>query len=351
MRVQLPSVPVRAVPRPGRRAKWAARRAAYGTGALSTVAAAGVALLVTEAKLARRTIGEPTEDPPTSTGTYGRYPGKPLHLAVLGDSGAAGLGCEHASQTPGALIAGALARDLRQRVAVDVLAAVGARSADLDAQVAKALRRRVDLAYVMIGTNDVTHRVPLAKAVSDLGRAVATLRAAGAFVVVGTCPDLGTIKPVMQPLRLYGSVVSRKLAAQQAVAVVENDGVAVSLGDLLAEEFNTSEHLWSPDRFHPSPAGYRRVVDAVLPSLLHAAGVRVPVDVPVSETVQDVEVAAAVASREPGVVLETVEGSEGAAAAGAGRLTRLVRRLPLVGRGAPDERVEVGLPEPPGPTD
>lgn len=344
-------LPVQRVPRPGRRAKWAARRAAYGTGALSTAAGATVALLVAEAKLARKTIGEPTEDPPTPTGTYGRYPGKPVHLAVIGDSGAAGLGCAHASQTPGALIAGALARDLRQRVAVDVVAVVGARSADLDAQVAKALRRRVDLVYVMVGTNDVTHRVPIGKAVAELGRAVATLRAAGAFVVVGTCPDLGTVKPIMQPLRAYGSVVSRKLAAAQAVAVVENDGVAVSLGDLLAEEFHHLEHLWSPDRFHPSPAGYRRVVDAVLPSLLHGAGVRVPVDVPVSESVQDIEVAAAVLAREPGVVLETVPGAEGAAAAGAGRLTRLVRRLPLVGRGAPDERSEVGLPEPLGAAD
>ncbi len=349
--LKLPHVPRPPVPRPGRRAKWAARRAAYGTGALSTLAGVAVALLVTEAKLARKAIGEPTDVPPTPTGTYGRHPGRAVNLAVIGDSAAAGLGCQHASQTPGALIAGGLARDLKQRVAVDVVAVVGAQSADLEAQVAKALRRRVDLVFIMIGTNDVTHRVPISRSVRDLGRAVATLRAAGAFVVVGTCPDLGTVKPIMQPLRGYGSIVSRKLATAQAVAVVENDGVAVSLGDLLSEDFHTHEHLWSPDRFHPSPAGYRRVADAVLPSLLEGAGVQIPVSVPVSESIQDVEVAAAVAAREPGLVLETLAGEQGVAAAGAGRLTRLVRRLPLVGRGAPDERVELGLPDSPRPVD
>jgi hypothetical protein len=45
-------------------------------------------------------------------------------------------------------------------------------------------------------------------------------------------------------------------------------------------------------------------------------------------------VAAGVAAREPGLAVETVEGDEGAAEHG--RLARIVRRLPLVGRGAPE---------------
>ena len=42
------------------------------------------------------------------------------------------------------------------------------------------------------------------------------------------------------------------------------------------------------------------------------------------------------AARELGLAVETVEGGEGAAAQG--RLARLVRRLPVVGRGAPEAR-------------
>ena len=325
-------------PRPGRRARWVAVKAAYGGGTFGGVAAASYALLSAQAKLARHVIGVPTSEAPKAAGLYGRGPRreKPLHLVVIGDSAAAGLGCERADQTPGALLAGGLARDLRRRVDLDVVAVVGARSADLDAQVARALKRPVDLAVIIIGANDVTHRVPRSAAARDLGRAVRTLREAGSIVVVGTCPDLGTVKPLLQPLRSVARVASRRLAQAQAVAVVEADGIAVSLGDLLGPEFSIEPHLWSDDRFHPSAEGYRRIVDALLPSLLEAAGVDIPVSVPVSDEVQDVLVAATVAAREPGLAVETVEGGEGAATAGPGRLARLRRRLPLGGRGAPE---------------
>jgi hypothetical protein len=128
------------------------------------------------------------------------------------------------------------------------------------------------------------------------------------------------------------------MATAQAIAVAENGGTAISLGSLLKEEFHLHADLWSADRFHPSPGGYRRVADVLLPSLLEGIGVDIPVSVPVSDAVYDVDVAAGVAAREPGIAVETVEGEEGVAAVGPGRLVRLVRRLPLVGRGAPDER-------------
>jgi lysophospholipase L1-like esterase len=329
---------VNRVPRPGRRARWVAVKGAYGGGSVGAVLAAGYALLAMEAKLARRTIGEPTEKAPLAAGSYGRgrRGDKPVHLVVIGDSAAAGLGCARADETPGALLAGGVARDLRCRVDLDVVAVTGARSADLEVQVARAMRRPVDAAVIIIGTNDVTHRVPISAAARDLGRAVQTLRAAGAVVVVGTCPDLGTVKPVLQPLRSFAAHTSRRLAAAQTVAIVENGGIAVSLGNLLARTFREEPHLWSADRFHPSQEGYRRVVDALLPSLLEPLHVDIPVSVPVSESVQDVVVAATVAAREPGLAVETVPGGEGAAADGRGRLARLRRRLPLVGRGAPE---------------
>ena len=102
----------------------------------------------------------------TVPGSWGRgRPGTPpLRLAVLGDSSAAGLGCQRAEQTPGALLAGGLARELQRRVLLDVQAVVGARARDLDTQVARALARGVDLTVIMIGANDVTHRTPITAA-------------------------------------------------------------------------------------------------------------------------------------------------------------------------------------------
>jgi len=323
---------VRTLPRPGSRARYLAVQAAYGGGGFGTALGLGYALLVTEAKLARRTIGQPTEQAPRPARSCGRgrRGQSPVHLVVIGDSAAAGLGCALGDQTPGALLAGGIARDLRRRVDLEVVARTGARSADLEVQVAQVLRRPVDAAAIIIGANDVTHRVPIASATRDLRRAVQTLRDAGAVVVVGTAPDLGSVKPLMQPLRTIAAQISRRLAAAQTVATVDAGGMAVSLGDLLGPEFSASPQLWSADRFHPSPEGYRRIADVLLPSLLQSLGVDIPVSVPISDSVQDVQLAARVAAREPGVEVDPLPEQ-----AGTGRLALLRRRLPLVGRGAP----------------
>ncbi len=330
---------MKTLPRPGRRARYLAVKAAYGGGGFGTALGLGYALVLTEAKLARKTIGPPKTQAPRAAGSYGRgrRGHRPVHLVVIGDSAAAGLGCELADQTPGALLAGGISRDLRRRVDLEVVARTGARSADLEVQVAQALRRPVDAAVIVIGANDVTHRVPIASASRDLRRAVQTLREGGAVVVVGTAPDLGSVKPLMQPLRTVAAQLSRRLAAAQTVATVEAGGVAVSLGDLLGPEFHSSPHLWSADRFHPSPEGYRRIADVLLPALLQSLGVDIPVSVPISDSVQDVQLAARVAAREPGVEVDPLPQQTGA-----GRLALLRRRLPLVGRGAPAGPTEAG---------
>ena len=59
------------------------------------------------------------------------------------------------------------------------------------------------------------------------------LRDAGAEVVVGTCPDLGTIEPIAPPLRQVARLWSRRLAAAQTIATVEAGGRTVSLGSVL----------------------------------------------------------------------------------------------------------------------
>lgn len=325
----------------GRRTRRAARTAAYGGGVLGTAAGLGAAVwgvVKAEARIARHTIGEPTGAPPQASGSwgYGRRGTRPLRLAVLGDSSAAGFGATTPEQTPGGRLAGALARELHRRVLLDVVAVVGARSEDLHAQVARALQHPVDLAVVLIGANDVTHGVATGAAARDLARAVTTLRAAGAQVVVGTCPDLGTVEPLLQPLKTFAAKLSRRLARAQTVAVVEAGGTSVSLGDLLKQEFHTRGELWSADRFHPSADGYARLADVILPAALELLGVPMPA----RESVQRVDLAASVASRDPGLAVEAVEGAQGAAAAGPGRLARLVRLVPLVGRGEPEGRTD-----------
>jgi lysophospholipase L1-like esterase len=255
------------------RARRIATAAMFGGGGIGLITAVGYGLLYGEAKLARRWVGAPTGEPPHANGVWGDGAGPPIRLAVLGDSSAAGLGVADAAETPGALIAAGLSEIAERPVLLLNVAVVGARSADLVGQVDRVAPDRPDVVVIMIGTNDVTGRVRPVDSVRQLTDAVTRLRELGSEVVVGTCPDLGTIKPVLQPLRHLARMWSRQLAAAQTVAVVEAGGRTVSLGDILGPEFDARpSELFSPDRFHPSAEGYAAAAAVVLPSVCAALG-------------------------------------------------------------------------------
>ena len=261
-------------------AKRLAAAAAYGGGGLSVLGAGLYGVLRAEAQLARARIGEARAEPPRdATGWYGRgRPGPALKLVMLGDSGAAGYGVERVEDTPGAIIAASVSEQAGRRVYLKSLAVVGAESTHLAAQVDRALPIEPDVAIINIGVNDITHRVSLAESIRHLSEAVRRLRAAGVAVVVGTCADIGTVQPISPPLRQVARRLSRRLAAAQAIAVVEAGGRTVSLGDLLGPEFAAQPHvLFGPDRFHPSEQGYASMAGVLLPSVLAALGL-VPED-------------------------------------------------------------------------
>jgi lysophospholipase L1-like esterase len=258
----------------------AAAAALLSGGGLSVLAGASIGLVVAEARLARRTIGPAGAAPPTADGLYGEHlavPGeRPLRLAVLGDSTAAGYGVLKPEETPGALLAEALVAHTGRPVLLSGQARVGACSDRLEEQVDALLADGTEdapqLAAIMIGANDVTHRVPARVAAKQLGEAVSRLHAAGCEVVVGTCPDLGTIRPVQPPLRWLARRWSRQLALLQGRAVTTAGGSSVPIAALLGREFAVrADQLFGPDRFHPSVEGYRTAIGALLPSLASAA--------------------------------------------------------------------------------
>lgn len=257
----------------------AAAAALVSGGGLTVLAGASVGLVMAEAKLARKTIGPAQQAPPLADGLYGEHLARegerPLRLAVLGDSTAAGYGVERPEQTPGALLAGALVAHTGCPVLFRSQARVGACSDRLEEQVdgllEDGLEHAPQLAAIVIGANDITHRRPPHEAARQLGEAVSRLRAAGCEVVVGTCPDLGTIRPVQPPLRWLARRWSRQLALLQGQAVTAAGGSSVPMGALLGPEFAERAELFGPDRFHPSVAGYQTAVAALLPSLASAA--------------------------------------------------------------------------------
>ena len=155
------------------------------------------------------------------------------------------------------------------------VAEVGAESSMLADQLAGLPPGYVaDVAVVVVGGNDVTHRVRVADAVRDLGQVVHDLRARGTQVVVGTCPDLGALVLVPQPLRSLARRASRQLADAQRDVVLRLGGRAVSLADVVGPFFVAQpDAMFALDRFHPSSAGYKRTAKAMLPSLLAALGI------------------------------------------------------------------------------
>ncbi|MDH6136403.1 lysophospholipase L1-like esterase [Kitasatospora sp. MAA4] len=259
-----------------RAARRIATAAAYGGGGIGLLGVGLAGVLITESRLAIRAVGILEGSPPRADGVYGEdfadpaVRQEPLVLAFLGDSTAAGLGVRRVRETPGALLAAGLASVAERPVRLVNVAVSGARSDDLERQVRLVLAARPAVAVIMVGANDVTRHSPAAQSVRQLREAVQELRAIDCEVVVGTCPDLGTIKPVRPPLRWVARRVSRQLAAAQTIATVEAGGRTVSLGSLLGPEFAARPEMFASDRFHPSAQGYATAAMAMLPSLCAA---------------------------------------------------------------------------------
>ncbi|MCB9442025.1 MAG: SGNH/GDSL hydrolase family protein [Mycolicibacterium sp.] len=241
-------------------------------------------LLTGQADQVRRVIPKSWDVPPRADGIYlddgpaRRWQrGTPvdLHLMVFGDSTATGYGCLNAEEVPGVLLSRGLAQRTGKRIRLSTKAIVGATSKGLSGQVDAMFVAGPppDAAVIMIGANDVTALNGISQSARRLGDAVRRLQAAGAVVVVGTCPDFGVITAIPQPLRWVTRDRGLRLARTQARAVAAAGGIPVPLADLLASDFRQSpELMFSADRYHPSAAGYRLAAQQLLPALCFALG-------------------------------------------------------------------------------
>ncbi|MFC0627730.1 SGNH/GDSL hydrolase family protein [Kribbella deserti] len=256
-----------------RAARKLAQAAAFGGGGLGLIGATLYGVLTAEARYAARVIGPMKEHPARGDGLYGRYPGHPITLAMIGDSSAAGYGTTAPEETPGVLLASGLAELAQRPVRLVDVSKVGAKSSDLAPQIDTALLSGPHVAAILIGANDVKSQMRPSESVRLLDAAVRRLRAANCEVVVGTCPDLGLVQPIVPPLKQVARSWSRRLAAAQTIAVVEAGGRTVSMGSLLSDAFRKDPSLWGPDRFHPSVTGYAAAAAALLPSVAAAVGV------------------------------------------------------------------------------
>lgn len=314
------------------RARRIATATAFGGGGLTLLGASTVALLYVQAKIAHRAVGFTEWQPPRVNGRYGSGDGDPIQFVMMGDSTAKGFAVPDPLLTPGSLLASGISAAADRPVRLRDVAVIGATSKDLHKQTVKVRRRPPDLVVVFIGANDVIHRMRPADSVRHLQHTVRELVQMGAEVVVATCPDLGSIQPVWQPLRSIVRRASRQLAAAQTIAVVEEGGRTVSLTDLLADEFEAHPDLmFGPDHFHPSARGYAAATSVVLPSAFSALGLLPELDevvaAPRAGAVLPVSRAAVRAAEKPGTEVTgvTIAGRERGPR---GRWAALLRRRP-----------------------
>jgi lysophospholipase L1-like esterase len=193
-----------------------------------------------------------------------------LRFAVLGDSIAYGQGASAPADTAAARLAADLAgrgitTDLR------MFAVPGARSDALAGQVQRALPWRPRLALIIIGANDLTRLIPPQRAAAHLGAAVRQLRTAGAEVVVAPAPDLSVVPWVPPQMRLAVRTASTVLHQAQARAALAAGAQVADIAMSSAAGFAADPSLFSPDRFHPSSAGYAIIAAALAPAVRTAA--------------------------------------------------------------------------------
>jgi lysophospholipase L1-like esterase len=250
-------------------------------------------LLAGQATHARTVIPKSWDVPPRADGVYTPGGGPvqrwqrsmpvDLHLMIFGDSTATGYGCITAEEVPGVRIARGLAERTGKVIRLSTKAIVGATSKGVSGQVDAMFVAGPppDVAVLMLGANDVTALNGISQSAHRLALTVRKLRARGAVVVVGTCPDLGVITAIPQPLRSLAHARTSHLARAQAAAVRAAGAVPVPLANLLAPKFRSArEQMFSADGFHPSPTAYALAAEALLVALADALGENVESTVP-----------------------------------------------------------------------
>jgi len=198
--------------------------------------------------------------------------GKPVELLALGDSGMAGVGVAQPAAALPALMAQRVAACTGRPVHVVSHAQPGARTRDVLTKQLMLALGKPDVVVLLVGTNDVTHLSRTRQLADDTAYLLARLHRLGAPVVMSSLPEFGAMRAVPVVLRAalrLRAILVRKIHVRAALDA--GNGVhLVDVRALVGREFVTNRDLMSPDRFHPSEAGYSRIADVLAPAVITA---------------------------------------------------------------------------------
>jgi lysophospholipase L1-like esterase len=202
-----------------------------------------------------------------ANGCVGPVDGDPLLMVVLGDSSCTGPGLNEAAEIWFHLIASKLAQR-GHRVTIESFAVGGATSASaLQTQLPAAEKLNPDLTLIAIGTNDVTHQVPLSTLARNLDAIVGRMSRVSDLVVVAGIGDLGTVPRLLPPLRQLATRRGRRGDAVQTTVAGRHGAVKADLWGAVAAAFRSDPSIFSVDLFHPAAPGHRVWADAAWEAL------------------------------------------------------------------------------------
>ena len=188
-----------------------------------------------------------------------------LHVLILGDSSAAGVGVA----TQREALAGQLARELASRIGTRVLWQLLARSGITTAQALALLAAEhpapADVAIVVTGVNDVVDQVPSFRATRSREQLANALRnrVGVQHVVFCPLPPIHQFPALPQPLRWAMGADARR---HNRVLHEWVDHRAATLGDASCPDFSDlqlNRGVMAHDGFHPGERAYRQVAHAL----------------------------------------------------------------------------------------
>jgi lysophospholipase L1-like esterase len=241
-------------------------RALAPVGMVATAAPAISGLWALCAWQARRARGgqRPYTDALDGTARLGgALSGAPLRVAWIGDSLAAGLGCDDVADTPAHLSA----RLLERAVDVTVLAVPGSKASDVIEKQLDHVDPYTDVVVVCVGANDVASSTPrnvYARQIDEILAALAPIP-----VLMLTMPDMAMPDRMAEPLRTLAGARARYFEVARAkVAARHHHVVSVDIATRPSGlSRRAGRRMLCADRFHPAAEGYRlwaeRIADAL----------------------------------------------------------------------------------------
>lgn len=177
---------------------------------------------------------------------------RPLRIALIGESTAAGVGVERQEDGLGYALAASLHRELNRPVEIAIVGENGATLRDLEARRLSSVEGGLDLALIVIGVNDT---IGLTRG-SDLRRTSLrvseSLRARGVReIAFAGVPPIDQFTALPETMRLVLGARARYLES------VLMDALSRSRGHYLRVAFEEVASHLAPDGFHPSATGYR----------------------------------------------------------------------------------------------